>query len=49
MQIKVEKFQLNFTAGILNSAVISVTTFRALGVFPKKIATPMIRTRVGVF
>jgi len=46
--LKKINFQLDFTAGIFIAA-IAVKAFKALGVYPEKIATLRIRTQVGGF
>jgi len=46
-QKKKSKVSAGFHSRHFYSATIAVTAFSALGVYPGKIATPRIRTRVG--
>jgi len=48
VEVKV-KASAGFHSRPFYSAATAVTAFRTLGVYPGKIATPRIRTRVGGF
>jgi len=49
MVLGTKKVSAGFPSLHFYSAAIAVTAFRALGIYPGKIGTPRIRTRVGGF